>query len=109
MLEEMRKESPNTKYIMQLTFPGVIAGEGLEKTTIIPAVNEKDPSIRLLTDDEIIEIQDYFKRAIDICLEVKADGIDIKGCHGYLVAEFLRPSNTRPGVMKMILWSVGKK
>ncbi|MHA1683665.1 MAG: oxidoreductase [Promethearchaeota archaeon] len=97
LLDEMRKESPRTKIIMQLTFPGVIAGAGLEKTTIIPSVHEMDPSIRLLTDDDIREIQDDFRRAIDICMEVKADGIDIKGCHGYLAGEFLRPSNTRPG------------
>ncbi|MHA1793295.1 MAG: oxidoreductase [Promethearchaeota archaeon] len=96
-VKKIKSVSPTTKIIFQLTFPGVIAGEGQEKTTIIPSVHERDPSIKLLMDDEIKEIQDAFRSAISITLDVGADGVDVKGCHGYLVSEFLRPSNTRKG------------
>lgn len=97
MLEKMRKVAPRTKFIIQITFPGIITGEGLEKTTILPGIHEQDPSIRLLSDEEIRDIQSRFKQAIEISIEIGADGIDIKGCHGYLVVEFLRPMNTRSG------------
>ena len=96
-IEDLKKISPDTKFFFQITFPGMVAGEGQKKTTIIPRVHEEDPNTKLLEDEEIKEIQDAFKKAVEICIDIGADGVDIKGCHGYLVVEFLRPSNTRPG------------
>ncbi|NMC04193.1 MAG: hypothetical protein GYA24_03230 [Candidatus Lokiarchaeota archaeon] len=97
MLKNMRAVAPETAYVVQLTVPGVVAGDGLQKTTIIPAVHDADPSIKLLSDTEIEDIIDAFKGAIDIAIEAGVDGVDIKACHGYLGVEFLRPANTRPG------------
>lgn len=97
LLSKMREIAPDTKYVLQLTAPGVIAGEGLEKTTIIPSVHEADADIKLFSDDEIEAIINSYKNAIDLVIDAGIDGIDIKACHGYLGSEFLRPGNTRPG------------
>jgi 2,4-dienoyl-CoA reductase-like NADH-dependent reductase (Old Yellow Enzyme family) len=97
LLGKMRGIDPETAYVVQLTVPGVVAGEGLKKSTIIPAVHDADPSIKLFSDAEIDEIIVAFKRAIDLAIEAGVDGIDIKACHGYLGVEFLRPANTREG------------
>ncbi|MEX2717587.1 MAG: hypothetical protein Q6353_022640 [Candidatus Sigynarchaeum springense] len=97
LLRKMRAIAPDTMYVVQLTVPGVVAGEGLPRTTIIPAVHEADPAIKLLSDVEIDDLLESFKRAIDITIDAGVDGIDIKACHGYLGVEFLRPQNTRQG------------
>jgi 2,4-dienoyl-CoA reductase-like NADH-dependent reductase (Old Yellow Enzyme family) len=97
LLGKMRAIAPTTAYVLQLTVPGVVAGEGLPKTTIIPGVHAADPSIKLFLDKEIEEILESFKLAIDVGIEAGVDGIDIKACHGYLGVEFLRPANNRPG------------
>ncbi len=97
LVKLVHEVSPGTKIILQVTFPGTVTGEGLEKTTIIPENARTAGNPRLLDDNEIMEIMDAFKQAIGICLESGADGVDIKACHGYLGAEFLRPANTRPG------------
>ncbi len=97
LLGKMRGIAPETAYVVQLTVPGVVAGEGLLKATIIPAVHDADPAIKLLSDAEIEDLIAAFKRAIDLAIEAGVDGIDVKACHGYLGVEFLRPANTRPG------------
>ncbi|HME50857.1 MAG TPA: hypothetical protein VKM55_01445 [Candidatus Lokiarchaeia archaeon] len=97
LLSKMREIAPETKYIVQLTAPGVIAGNGLQKTTIIPAVHDADPTINLFSDDEIEAIIKSYKDAIDLVVHAGIDGIDLKACHGYLGSEFLRPANTRAG------------
>ncbi len=97
LLVKMRGIAPETVYVVQLTVPGVVAGDGLKKATIIPAVHDADPLIKLFSDTEIDEILVAFKRAIDLAIEAGVDGIDIKACHGYLGVEFLRPANTREG------------
>nr|MDO8087125.1 hypothetical protein [Candidatus Sigynarchaeum springense] len=97
LLGKMRAIAPDTMYVVQLTVPGVVAGEGLPRVTIIPAIHEADPAIKLLTDTEIDDLLESFKRAIDMTIEAGVDGIDIKACHGYLGVEFLRPQNMRAG------------
>ncbi|MBN2152653.1 MAG: hypothetical protein JW839_14475 [Candidatus Lokiarchaeota archaeon] len=97
LLGKLRAIAPETMYVVQLTVPGVVAGDGLPKATVIPAISEADPAVKLLTDSEIDEIILSFKRAIDVAIEAGVDGIDIKACHGYLGVEFLRPQNTRKG------------
>lgn len=89
--------APGTLVVLQLTFPGMVTGEGLAKSTILPDVHGADPSITLLADGDIETILDQFGVASRIALRAGADGIDIKACHGYLGVEFLRPANTRPG------------
>nr|MDO8113735.1 hypothetical protein [Candidatus Sigynarchaeota archaeon] len=97
LLVKMWECAPETKYIVQLTVPGVVTGDGLEKSTIISSVHDANPAIKLLSDGDIDGIIDAFKHAIDLAIDAGIDGIDIKACHGYLGAEFLRPANTRPG------------
>jgi 2,4-dienoyl-CoA reductase-like NADH-dependent reductase (Old Yellow Enzyme family) len=95
-ITKIKAVAPGSKIIAQLTFPGTICGEGLQKTTIIPAVSDSDPAIKLITDAGIEQIKEAFYQAIDIAIGAGVDGLDLKACHGYLGIEFLRPANTRP-------------
>jgi len=51
---------------------------------------------RMLTKEDIWGIRDGFINGAVIVEQSGADGVEIKGCHAYLLSQFLRPANTRP-------------
>jgi NADPH2 dehydrogenase len=50
----------------------------------------------VLTDEDVKQLIEAYIRAAKIALDVGADFVDIKHCHGYLLHEFLG-AHTRPG------------
>ncbi len=92
LVYEVKKANPDVLLLFQLTHSGRNSNASFsEKTTVCPG-NEEG---RLLSTDEIQEVQDAFVKAAALTEEAGADGIDFKCCHGYFGAEILRPENTR--------------
>ena len=82
LIREMRRINSASLILMQITHSGSQSQGGF--------------SFPILTEEEIVAIEDAFARAAVIAEEVGADGIDFKQCHGYLGGELLRPANLRP-------------
>ena len=80
LVYEVKQANPNVKLLFQLTHSGRNSNASFsEKTTVCPGNNEG----RLLSTDEIQEVQDAFILASALTEEAGADGIDFKCCHGY--------------------------
>ena len=82
LIREMRRINSASLILMQITHSGSQSQGGF--------------SFHILTEEEIVAIEDAFARTAVIAEEVGADGIDFKQCHGYLGGEILRPANLRP-------------
>lgn len=51
---------------------------------------------RPLTKEEIVELEDAFALGAERLMKAGFDGLEVHGCHGYLIAQFLSPySNKR--------------
>ena len=93
LVKEMKEVNGKSLVLFQINHSGKISGAAFSKVvSLYPA---GDPSIHLLTEEEIEEIGDKFVKASVIAKQVGADGIDFKHCHGYLCGEMLRPANIR--------------
>ena len=93
LVKEMKEVNGKSLVLFQINHAGRISGAAFSKVvSLYPA---GDPSIHLLTEEEIEEIGEKFVRASVIAKQVGADGIDFKHCHGYLCGEMLRPANVR--------------
>ncbi|MCE5249469.1 flavin oxidoreductase/NADH oxidase, partial [bacterium] len=49
----------------------------------------EDVRYRIITDDELEELEDHFADAAILAGEIGFDAVDIKSCHGYLIADLL--------------------
>ena len=93
LIKEMKEVNGKSLVLFQINHSGRISGAAFSKVvSLYPA---GDPSIHLLTEEEIEEIGEQFVKASVIAKQVGADGIDFKHCHGYLCGEMLRPANIR--------------
>lgn len=93
LIKEMKEVNEKSLVLFQINHAGRISGAAFSKVvSLYPA---GDPSIHLLTEEEIEEIGEKFVKASVIAKQVGADGIDFKHCHGYLCGEMLRPANIR--------------
>jgi 2,4-dienoyl-CoA reductase-like NADH-dependent reductase (Old Yellow Enzyme family) len=92
LVAAMKGENPGPLVLFQITHDGRQSGGFSRVVSVYPA---EDPSIELLTAQELQDIGDQFARAAAIARSVGADGIDFKHCHGYLCCEMLRPANRR--------------
>lgn len=54
------------------------------------------PGARMLTDEDLLALEDRYVHAAGLAAAAGFDGVDIKACHGYLVNELLA-AVTRPG------------
>lgn len=100
LLSQMKKISPATLIILQITHAGVESSPDFSKcVSVWPAPTRRvgDARVHTLTDEEIRQISQTFLDCFSLAETTGADGIDFKVCHGYLGAEFLRPANIRPG------------
>jgi 2,4-dienoyl-CoA reductase-like NADH-dependent reductase (Old Yellow Enzyme family) len=100
LIAEMKKVSPSTLLLLQITHSGVESSPDFSKcVSVWPAPTRRvgDARVHTLTDEEIAQISGAFIHCFTLAEITGADGIDFKVCHGYLGAEFLRPANVRPG------------
>jgi len=56
---------------------------------LLDAVHDLPHDSPLIEDDDLDRLQDDFVKAAGLASEAGFDGVDIKACHGYLVAELL--------------------
>jgi 2,4-dienoyl-CoA reductase-like NADH-dependent reductase (Old Yellow Enzyme family) len=93
LVHEMKRIAPDTVVLFQITHSGRKSGKDFSEPV---AAYEPTGGERLLSADELRQIQQGFVEAALIAREAGADGIDFKLCHGYLGCELLRPANLRP-------------
>lgn len=56
---------------------------------VLDPLQNLPPEYPLVTDDYLDRLQDTYVHAASLAREAGFDGVDIKACHGYLVAELL--------------------
>lgn len=62
--------------------------------TVSPFINAVSVAMTQAMIDEIV---DSFARAARLCAERGVDGVEVHGCHGYLIQQFLSPNTNRRG------------
>jgi 2,4-dienoyl-CoA reductase-like NADH-dependent reductase (Old Yellow Enzyme family) len=95
LVKEMKTVNDRSLIIFQINHSGNVSNGSFSK--IVSYYPTDDPSITLLSDEDMEKIQQQFVDAAVISREAGADGIDFKQCHGYLCGQLLRPANTKPG------------
>jgi 2,4-dienoyl-CoA reductase-like NADH-dependent reductase (Old Yellow Enzyme family) len=92
-----RVRDAGAKYIVQLAFsgrqrdiPSVLYDKGLSST------DKPDPihgfQCERMTKTQIDELVDAFAQAARRAREAELDGIEVHGCNGYLITQFLSPA-----------------
>ena len=92
LVETIREVNPEILILFQISHDGRRSGRFSRAVSVYPT---DDPSIHLLTTDELIAIEDMFAETAWVVEQAGGDGIDLKSCNGYLGAEVLRPANKR--------------
>jgi 2,4-dienoyl-CoA reductase-like NADH-dependent reductase (Old Yellow Enzyme family) len=92
LVSSFREINHATPLIIQLNHPG---RNNCDITRRIKIVPDDLDDIPVATAAWIDSLREKFLDAAALAREAGADGVDIKACHGYLGAEFLRPSNRR--------------
>lgn len=89
--KEAGLERPYT--VLQLTHSGRNSRPGNAAAPIVAAANPyldtKFSSVRTMSDEEMEQLEDAFVVAAEMAAEMGFDAVDIKSCHGYLLAELL--------------------
>lgn len=92
-VSEMRKVNDKPIFLFQLTHSGELSHPDFSHRVCVKPLPGFGGD--LLSEDDILKIQDEFVLAAKICHDAGADGIDMKLCHGYLGSQLLRPYNDR--------------
>ncbi len=94
--EHSRGSGHRPLLILQLTHSGRFAKpEGTpaplisHHSPVLDALHGLSEDYQVLEDETLEEIQNDFVNAADLAASAGFDGVDIKACHGYLVAELL--------------------
>jgi 2,4-dienoyl-CoA reductase-like NADH-dependent reductase (Old Yellow Enzyme family) len=86
--------------IVQLTHSGRYSkpeGKPQPKVAALnPILDKTEPYI--LTDNELLQIQDHYIASAKLAAEAGFDAIDIKACHGYLVVESLSAKERKDSI-----------
>ena len=86
--------------ILQLTHSGRNSRPGSVPAPVVAAPNPfldtKFPSVRVITDEELEQLEDRYVEAAAAAADAGFDAVDIKSCHGYLIVELLG-ARSRPG------------
>lgn len=79
--------------IIQIHHGGLRASSEVTNDLIAPSAYQKSDSIhaRAMYLDEIEDISDDFVSAARRAREAGFDGVELHGCHGYLICQFLSP------------------
>ena len=102
-VEFVRKQAEGELYlVLQLTHSGRYAKPGDDLPAVIACRNEHldrflPKNVKVITDDELCELEDLFTKSAKLAYECGFDAIDIKSCHGYLSNELLSAYN-REGI-----------
>lgn len=93
----------NPLVIMQLTHSGRFSRPYNKAQPVpacrVPCLDRKyglDDSVKIITDQELEELEDRFVQAALLAEKAGYDGVDIKSCHRYLISGLLA-AHTRPG------------
>lgn len=92
LVQEIKTISPDTVVLFQITHSGRKSGKEFSEPV---AAYEPTGGVRLLSADNLRQIQQDFVESVLLAQEAGADGVDFKLCHGYLGCELLRPANLR--------------
>jgi 2,4-dienoyl-CoA reductase-like NADH-dependent reductase (Old Yellow Enzyme family) len=95
LVKEMKRVNDRSLIIFQINHSGNVSNGSFSE--VVSYYPTDDPSVTLLSDDDMEIIKQQFVGAAVIAHEAGADGIDFKQCHGYLCGQLLRPANTKPG------------
>ncbi len=86
--------------VLQLTHSGRYSRPGSAPAPIVavsnPYLDARLPEVHVISDEELEQLEDKFVSAAQMAAEVGFDAVDIKACHGYLLAELLS-AHTREG------------
>ena len=93
LVRGFKERCPDGLLLAQITHSGPNTHPSSDRVTACP---QPQPGCRYLSTDEIERIRQQFVAAALLAEKVGFDGIDYKLCNGYLGAELIRPSNTRP-------------
>jgi 2,4-dienoyl-CoA reductase-like NADH-dependent reductase (Old Yellow Enzyme family) len=100
-LVDRTKRSASKKYgskhsifcVLQLTHSGRYSRpQGKPKPYAVwpnPFLDKDNKDLPILSDEELLRIQDDFVEAARLAFEAGFDAVDIKACHGYLINELL--------------------
>lgn len=92
LVKEIKDVSPDTVVLFQITHSGRKSGKDFSEPV---AAYEPTEGNRLLSTEDLRQIQKGFVDSVLLAKEAGADGVDLKLCHGYLGCELLRPANIR--------------
>lgn len=95
LFQEMRVVNDECLILVQLDHAGRFADPTLSE--LVSVYPSSDPSVHVLTEEELEETGERFTKAAQILAEAGADGIDLKHGHSFLLAELLQPANSRDG------------
>jgi 2,4-dienoyl-CoA reductase-like NADH-dependent reductase (Old Yellow Enzyme family) len=86
--------------VLQLTHSGRYSRPGSVPAPIVAAPNPfldaRLADVHVITDEELEKLEDKFVSAAELAAEAGFDAVDVKACHGYLLAELLT-AHTREG------------
>ena len=86
--------------VIQLTHSGRYSRPGSAPAPIVavpnPYLDARLPEVHVISDEELEQLEEKFVLAAQAAAEVGFDAVDIKACHGYLLAELLS-AHTREG------------
>ena len=86
--------------VLQLTHSGRYSRPGSAPAPIVavpnPFLDARLQGVRVISDEELEELEERFVSAAEMAVEAGFDAVDIKACHGYLLAELLS-AHTREG------------
>ncbi|MGA3173987.1 MAG: flavin oxidoreductase/NADH oxidase [Syntrophorhabdales bacterium] len=94
MTEAARAAGHSRPYaVIQLTHSGRYSRPGSAPAPIVAVPNAfldaGRPHVRVISDDELAELEERFVIAAAAAAEAGFDAVDIKACHGYLMGELL--------------------
>jgi len=88
--------------VLQLTHAGRYSKPDSDATAIVAVAENpyldpvSNPKRRIVTDEELAQIEDFYVDSAILAKEAGFDAVDIKGCHRYLNSELLS-AHTREG------------
>ena len=89
--------------VLQLTHAGRYSRPQTDATAIVAVAENpyldplSNPQKRLITDEELEQIENQYVKAALMAKEIGFDAVDIKACHCYLISELLS-AHTREGL-----------
>ncbi len=93
LVAEIKAINPQALFIFQITHAGEISNPDFSTPVSVKPLF--DPTVHVLSEEEVEAIIDEFVVSARIAHDIGADGIDIKLCHSYLPLQILRPYNDR--------------